>query len=259
MNRRILQRILWWGAGLAIAVVVLNIAAFAVVLSRDALPARVAPHRGPALARLPLIETPSRNAQPQAIVVYYTGDNGWQDGDIAFAQGFAQAGLPVVAIDTLHYFVRERTPERAAADLAAVVDRYSQVWGARRVALVGYSYGANVLPVVARRLPPRLRDRIAVIALIAPADRAELVLRPYTLLDVATPGAMSEVEALEQIQELPVVCIWGADDWGAACPRFPPSLAKRVSVPGGHRFLGQRARVAAIVADSLQPASQPRP
>ena len=102
------RRILRWLAGAAIAfavVVLLNIIAFAVVLARDPLPADAAPNARPALRELPLVErVPVRVPASAPLVIYYTGDNGWQDGDLAFTRGLNGFGAPVVVIDSLHYF-----------------------------------------------------------------------------------------------------------------------------------------------------------
>lgn len=250
MIRRQLVRGLGWAAAAFAVVVLLNTIAFVTVLARDPLPADGAPHAGAALRDLPLVEqTPRSTAAAAPLVVYFTGDNGWQDGDLAFVQGLNRSGAPVVVVDSLHYFVREHTARAAAADLSRVIDRYSSVWGDRRIVLVGYSYGANVLPVLARRLPPRQRARIALLAMIAPVGRAELVIRPWSLLDVVDdPSAYSDRSELEKAGGLRALCIWGADDHRAACPSLPPSLARPVSLPGGHRFLGEREEVAKIIA-----------
>jgi type IV secretory pathway VirJ component len=256
MSRRWLVRILKAVGAIATLVALLNILAFEVVLARDALPADAAPHAGKALADLPLVEVaPKGRPASDVLFVYLTGDNGWRDGDVAFTHGIIASGAPVVVLDSLHYFVWGRTPERAAADLARVIEHYSAVWGTRRVVLVGYSYGANVIPVLARRLPPDLRAKVSLIALIAPVAHAELTLRPYSLIDITGPGAYSVASELGKLQNIPAICIYGANDRRAACRRLP---AKPVTVPGGHRFEGQRGAVARIIVEAAgQRASQP--
>ncbi len=234
-------------------------ASLGVVLARDPLPAGAAPDAGERLARLPLVEIkPAPGAAATStMIVYFSGDNGWQGGDKGFAQGFARAGLPVVAIDSLHYFVRGRSRAGATADLAAVIDHYSARWNAPRVVLVGYSFGADALAVIARRLPPRLKAQVVEMALIAPVGRGELSLRPYALFDLSGPDAYSTTRQLEGWRAAPVVCVYGAQDWLAECPHFPQGLVQVARVPGGHTFKGQRENVARVIA--AQALNQPSP
>ena len=265
MTSQQVRRGLVWAAMALAAVVLANVIAFGVVLARDPLPENAAPHAGAALRALPLVERlPASVSASAPLVIYYTGDNGWQDGDLAFTQGLNRFGAPVVVIDSLHYFVRAHTAGDAASDLGRVIDRYSAAWGARPIVLVGYSYGANILPVLAQRLPPGQRRRVALVAMIAPVSRAELVIRPWSLLDIVDdPAAFSVRTELGKLGGVRAVCIWGADDHTAACPHLPPALARSLRLPGGHRFLGQRETVARLIAEAAgmtgQSADQPGP
>jgi hypothetical protein len=235
-------------AVLAVGVVVVMAAILGVVLIRDPLPAKGAPAAGPRLEGLPLVEVVAGPPSGDALMVYYTGDNGWQDGDQAFTAAAARSGLPVVAIDSLHYFIRARSPQGAAADLAAIIDRYSAQWRARRIVLVGYSFGADALPLIARRLPPRLRARVSLIALIGPGGRGELTLRPHSLLSLTGPGAQDVLPALRALGGTPAICVYAAADGSAACPDFPDAVIHAVRTPGGHRLMGNYQAVADIVA-----------
>jgi type IV secretory pathway VirJ component len=256
--RRLLLRVFgsvaWAGAAVAAG----TVTAFVVILARDPLSAGAAPHAGRALALMPLIETAAK-AGPvsDALVVYYTGDNGWRANDRGFTQSLATLGAPVVALDTLHYFVRARTPELAAADLAQVIDRYGAAWRRPKIVLVGYSYGANVLPTIVRRLPPRLRARVVLLALIAPVGRADLALRPWSLMDITAPGAPSTLDELEALHAPQVLCVYGAADVYALCPRLPAALARRVRVEGGHQFVGERDAVTRAIAAAAGWSSRP--
>src|SRR3546814_1194406 len=94
-------------------------------------------------------------------------DGGWRDLDKTIGGILRKEGVPVIGIDSLRYFWNEKTPDDLARTLARVIDRYGEAWGRRRVVLVGYSFGASVLPFVVHRLPPSERRRVDHVSLRA--------------------------------------------------------------------------------------------
>ena len=58
-----------------------------------------------------------------------------------------------MGVDSLRYFWSEKPPERVAADLARILRHYGEAWKAKQVALIGYSFGAGIVPFALNRLP----------------------------------------------------------------------------------------------------------
>lgn len=246
----------WRVVTLAVAAIALLLAAGVkasvdVMLSRDPPPAQratgVAP--GSRLAQMPLFETPAAGQAKagDTIAIFYSGDNGWAKVDRRVSADLAAAGTPVVGVDALRYFMRERTPSEASADLAAIIDHYTRLWGRSRVLLVGYSFGADSLPVIVEGLPPQTRARVRLVALLGPGEKAELVFRPTSWINLYWPGAVSVSGALATLKDVPSVCIYGAQDPVSACPRFPAGLIALAPVPGGHRYKGQYQAITSII------------
>ena len=104
------------------------------------------------LAGLPLVELPVA-APGRLMAVVYSGDGGWRDIDKDIAGRLQDKGVPVVGVDSLRYFWSEKTPEQIAADLGLIIDHYREAWQRPDVVLVGYSFGADVLPFAYNRLP----------------------------------------------------------------------------------------------------------
>src|SRR5205085_12639164 len=73
----------------------------------------------------------------------------------------------------LHYVWREQTPEQIANDLDTVISRYSREWKSDGVALVGYSFGADVLPFPYNRLSEASRNKVRQISLLGFAGSAD--------------------------------------------------------------------------------------
>lgn len=213
------------------------------------------------LARFPRIAVPAAVAGGDTFVVLYSGDSGWAATARGFSAALAEAGDPVVGIDTLGYFfLTRRSPQSAAADLAAVIDHYAAAWDRPRVILVGYSFGADCLPLIVEQLPAEARARVRLMALISPADRADMLFTGLSWIDLTLPGARPLAPALLTLGSIPAVCIRAEHDPRAACDRFPQAVT-RFHLPGWHRYHGQYQAVAKIVLSSagLAPADDAAP
>ncbi len=198
------------------------------------------------LAHLPLIEVPAA-ADGDTFVVLYSGDSGWSATARGFSAELAAAGQPVVGVDALRYFLRRRAPEAAAADLAAVIEHYAAAWTRPKVILVGYSFGADSLPLIVEQLGPDERARVRLMVLISPADRADMRFDGLSWIDLTLPGARPLAPALLTLGAIPAICIRAEHDRRAACDRFPPQAITSVHLPGDHRYHGQYEAVAQII------------
>lgn len=217
------------------------------------------PFAKPTLQQSAVIVPPALGVQPPAglddvFVVIYSGDGGWADLDRELGKAFAARGLPVVGINSFKYFWRERSPATGAAQLDALLTQYANQWHKPRVWLVGFSFGADVLPTFIDRLEPANRARIAQLVLLSPSSNItfEIQFQSYMLAQgrikafVKTVlGKFNHVPEYDPLppvvalaNQFPVACYYGNDDAGdTLCTK--PGLPHWVSVyakAGGHHF-----------------------
>ena len=200
-------------------------------------------------ARLATVAVPAAG-DGDTLAVLYSGDGGWGSLDQGLAKGLAKAGIPVAGVSSLRYFWRARTPQGAADDLAAVLRRHMAAWGRTRVVLVGFSFGADALPAIIPRLPPDLRQRIRLVALVGPGPTGELHFRLLGWLGIDGDG-YPRAPAIGALSDLPMLCVYGDRERRPACPTFPPRLIRQVKLPGGHHFDGHYAPVARAILAAL--------
>lgn len=212
--------------------------------------ALAAPTAEARLSAMPLTVIPAVG-RGDTLTVFYSGDGGWSAADQGMIDGLVHTGIPVVGVNSLRYFIVRKTPEGAAADLAAVLRHYLAAWGKERVVLAGYSFGAGALPLIVPHLPADLRARIRLVALVDPEKAAELQFWPGDWLNIASGDAPPLGPALVAMKGLPLVCIYGSSEPGAACASLPPSLGHAIQVPGGHHYGGDYARVSRAILTSL--------
>lgn len=201
----------------------------------DALDAAARP-RAASLGDLPLVELPA--AQPtDALAIIYTGDGGWRDIDKTIGGLLARQGMAVVGVDSVRYFWRRRSPQQTANDLVRILDHYRKAWGSRRVVLIGYSFGADVLPFAYNRLPADRQRSVATLALLAPARGADFEVSISGWLGRASSTATPTLPELQRIAPDKVLCVYGAREKAESLCTAPGAGAiTRLKRPGDHHF-----------------------
>lgn len=187
------------------------------------------------LGDLPLHEVPATGPRTDLMAVLLSGDGGWAALDRGIARTLAQNGVAVIGWDSLRYFWTARTPEAAARDLDRVVRRYMQTWSRSSVIVIGYSSGADALPFMVNRLPQDLRDRLVLIALLAPSGEAFFEFHVTQWIGASGDGRALAPE-LAKLADAGVVCLHGADDPRSRCAGLPKGHYTTVQLPGGHHF-----------------------
>lgn len=195
---------------------------------------------------LPLIEIAAKEAasadHADQFAVIITGDGGWAGLDREVAAGFSQAGIPVVGLSSLKYFWQLRTPEQTALDLQRIIDYYSTTWHRERAILIGYSFGADVMPAVVNRLSADARSKIASINLLGLAEHASFEIHVTAWLGQYAQGPQIKPE-VERIRTIPILCIRGDDEGDSLCPQLTQPNVRKLDLPGGHHFDGDYGRL----------------
>lgn len=201
---------------------------------------------------VPLTELPSSHPSP-LMAILISGDGGWRDIDKTLGEQLQRDGVAVVGWDSLRYFWRKKTPERAAEDLAAVIQAYRSKWGADKVALVGYSFGADVIPAVYDRLPAHIKRHIVQVSLLGLESRADWEIRisgwfGASPSDDATPVG----PALQAMPGSLIQCFYGAEETDTDCPSLAAGGAEIIRTEGGHHFGGDYEGVARRIFEGLE-------
>lgn len=224
-------------------------------LQQDAAPPPPPRDAPPSLAGLPLVEIPLGGAAPvrasDAFAIIISGDGGWAGLDRDIAKAFVAQGIPVVGLDSLRYFWHEHTPEQTTRDLAAIIQNYRQRWNRQAVHLVGYSFGADVLPFLVNRLPQQLAAGVRSVTLVAPSESATFEIHISNWLPgVTTPGLPTKPE----IARLPLapLCIHGAGETDTPCAALPQ--AESVVIGSGHHLGGDAEGIVGRILQERDPA-----
>ncbi len=217
-----------------------------------------------AVADLPLVElpVPPGQARGDLLAVILSGDGGWADLDRELGETLQAQGIPVLGFNTLKYLWKKRSPDEAGHALERMLGHYLKVWGRGRVLLIGYSYGADILPFMANRLPPALHAKLALSVLLSPSRTVEFEFHPWDWIsdddDSRDPDALPVAPELAAWKAGPLLCVYGEDEADdSLCPTVVGLAGVRVvREPGGHHFDGDYAKLAARIlarADGSEP------
>jgi type IV secretory pathway VirJ component len=257
------KRMLWTGTGAAVVLVVAFL---------------WNPFARPSLEDSIVVVPPAAGVAAPAgdgnvLTILYSGDGGWADLDKQLGTVFAARGIPVIGVNSFKYFWRARTPEVAAAQLDALITGSLAKWHKQRVWLVGFSFGADVLPTLIDKLSPANRARITQLVLLSPSRSAtfEIQFEGYMMAQGRFKAFVKTLsEKFNKVPEypplpplaklgdvFPVACYYGLDDKDdTLCTEAGlPSWVEVHGLPGGHHFDEGYQALAGQMIDGLPAAA----
>ncbi|HEV7608822.1 MAG TPA: AcvB/VirJ family lysyl-phosphatidylglycerol hydrolase [Steroidobacteraceae bacterium] len=206
----------------------------------------VDPH---SLDDLPLTEVPATAKESDTFAVMISGDGGWAGLDQGVSGELAAHGIPVVGLNSLKYFWHTRTADSTAADVTRIVEQYAARWHKTRVLLVGYSFGADVMPFVFNRLPAATRSRVASVSLLGLGPAATFEVTVGEWLPGADDKGDPVVPEIMRMPAMPVLCVMGAGEKGSSCPKVAESGVTVRQIGDGHHFSGLAPEIALQIMD----------
>jgi type IV secretory pathway VirJ component len=206
-----------------------------------------------ALDGLPVVELPAKG-KIRGLAIFISGDGGWRDIDKQIAEYLSERGIGIVGIDSLRYFWRRKEPQQIAADVSRIVAHYTQLWQVRKVSLVGYSLGANVIPFLWDKFDKPTQNELQLMVLLGLEPTAEFEITVQGWLGVSTSTEVDVRPSLATLPAAKVMCFYGAkeqDDNDTACVYPELAEAQIIERPGGHHFDGDYQSVAQIIYERI--------
>ena len=194
-------------------------------------------HLAPLPSDLPLtlIQTESKDTLPMAFLI--SGDGGWTSFDQSVGEALAEKGMPVVGLDAQKYFWNVKTPEETAAAISKTVEHYMQQWNKKSFVLVGYSFGACVVPFVASRLPASIKENLRGVYSLSPDEKADFEIH---ITDMLSWGSSKDkydvIEEILKIKSSNPVCIFGEEEESVVRNHFSEAGIKIKTLPGTHHY-----------------------
>jgi type IV secretory pathway VirJ component len=175
-------------------------------------------------------------------IVYITGDGGWNNFSKNLSASFAKKGYPVVALDAKKYFWDKKTPAQTAADVSKLIKQYQQLWKRKNLLLIGYSFGADIVPFVYNNLSKELSSATQNICLISPSNKTDFEIHVWVMLGGSSDGE-SVPAAINEITDKPITLVFGEDEDAFAIKQLTIKNYSIVKLAGGHHYDGDETNV----------------
>ena len=205
------------------------------------------------LKDLPIVEVSGNSGEGQLFAVMISGDGGWASIDRDVSGVLASNGIPVVGLNSLKYFWKHRSPEECAADLSIIITHYMKLWKKEEVILIGFSFGADVLPFMATRIPYEQFRRVPLIVMLSPGEKADFEFHVMNWFSsVSDNDSRAILPELAELKGKKLLCFAGEEETESLCFRLEDKFGKRIIMPGGHHYNGQYEKIASIIMKELQ-------
>lgn len=187
---------------------------------------------------IPVTVVPSsQSAVLPYMAVEWTGDAGYGITDQEICKSLSKNGISAVSVNSFRYFLKRRTPEEVSNDCSRLIRHFGDQWNRRKVILIGYSFGADVLPFMYNRLPPVIKKNVSLLVIISPSYKADFHFHIASWFGHTAKDALPIIPELEKVKDTKVLCFYGKRDQNASGPEIEKeNLAKVIALDTGHRI-----------------------
>jgi type IV secretory pathway VirJ component len=204
------------------------------------------------VSQFPITLTLAAKNDTLPLALLISGDGGWTSFDQNVATELALAGITVIGWDALKYFWDSKTPEKTTADMALVLEYYMQSLQKRKVILVGYSFGADVLPFIYNRLPDELKLNIETVVMMSPDETADFEIHVLDMININNLDNEYNVsKEIVKIGAKKSLAIFGSEEDSLLENQLRKINLKVQCLDGSHHYNNNTKGVAEIIVKNL--------
>lgn len=198
-----------------------------------------------ALAQQRLIEMKYwNNKTVLPLVLYLSGDGGFNSFSNKICRLIADAGYAVAAIDSKSYFWKKKTPKDIAADMSNTLKNLMLSRQNHQLFIVGYSFGTDAVPFIINRIDPLIKKNVRSIVLLEPSVSTDLEIHIADILGrSSTKRSLDVVAEINRIEGVKTSVVLGDDEAEFPVKKITLKNFNKKYLSGGHHFSGNAEQV----------------
>ena len=198
--------------------------------------------------KLPIIELVA-HGNSDMYAIFLTGDFGYLNFDKAIVRYLNSKNISVVVLNSKNYYWSKKSPAQLGRDLGSIMNQYDKKWSRKKVVLMGYSMGAEVLPFAINQLDEKSKAQVTDVILIGPSQKAIFRLKPTDYLFEDKKGTEIYGELVKMKgQRSYIIC---DDHINSICRKNLEGISDHDFLAGGHHFGHNYAALSKLIGKRL--------
>ncbi|MBD0377100.1 MAG: hypothetical protein ICV51_15915 [Flavisolibacter sp.] len=176
------------------------------------------------------------------LILYITGDGGFNSFSTAFMNELNKSGYAVVALDAKTYFWKKKKAEEAASDVERLMNNYLRAWNHKNFFVIGYSFGADVAPFILSRLSAELYNRCTHLVLMSPSPTTDFEAKVVNMMGFGLQGKERVPPEINKLNK-PILFLFGKEEKDFPLQQITAPNKQVVILEGGHRYDGNAGTI----------------
>jgi len=179
------------------------------------------------------------------LVLYLSGDGGFNSFSNRVCELIAGAGYTVAGIDSKKYFWKKKSPKEIAADISNTLRKLFLLRHNKQFFIVGYSFGADAVPFIVNRMDAEAKEKLKSVVLLEPSVSTDLEIHIADILGRSNiKRSLDVIAEINRIKGVKTSIILGDDEADFPVKKITLKNFEKKYLSGGHHFSGNAGEVA---------------
>lgn len=185
------------------------------------------------------------------LVLYVSGDGGLSNSFAPLLKKMNALGFPIIGLNAQSYFWKKKKPQRATEDFTKLLTYYMNTWHCKNYVLVGYSFGADVIPFIKNRLSPEFATMNKSTILMSPSKRTDFEIHILGMIGCEINRGHNIPKEINRMKG-PVAIFFGNEEHKFPVKEITSSNIQFTRLPGGHHYHSDVDEVVRCIADTIR-------